>query len=79
MTLVFIYNLWSIPLRASFSYQNNGNVYQWMVVDYCFDCIYLLDTFMVRPRLRFVQQGIWVEDVSETIRNYVRSFGFKVL
>lgn len=78
VTLAFIYNLWGVPLRWAFHYQNEDNVYVWLTFDYICDAIYLLDTLLVRPRLRFVRDGIWVQDVNECHKNYIRTFGFKV-
>ena len=79
VTSAFIYNLWGVPLRWAFHYQNEDNVYVWLTFDYICDAIYLLDTILVRPRLRFVRDGIWVQDVNECHKNYIRTFGFKVL
>lgn len=78
VSTVFIYNLWGVPLRIFFPYQNEFNVYQWMVADYVADAIYLCDVLVVRPRLRFIREGIWVNEVTECRKNYTQSLGFKV-
>lgn len=78
MTSAFVYNLWGVPLRSTFNYQNEDNIYIWLIFDYICDAIYLLDTLLVRPRLRFVSDGVWVEDVNECHKNYIHTFGFKV-
>lgn len=78
MSLAFMYNLWGVPLRVTFPYQDALNVHQWMITDYVTDVIYLIDTFYVRPRLRFVREGIWVEDIIECRKNYISSLGSKV-
>ena len=74
----FMYNLWSVPLRVTFPYQDETNVYRWLIVDYVADFIYIVDTFVVRPRLRFVHEGNWIEDVVECRKNYIKSLGSKV-
>ncbi|KAI9565416.1 hypothetical protein GHT06_009208 [Daphnia sinensis] len=74
----FMYNLWSVPLRITFPYQDDSNVYYWLVVDYVADAVYLIDTFLVHPRLRFVREGNWVEDVTDCRRNYITSLGSKI-
>lgn len=48
-----------------------------MAADYVADAIYLIDTLLVRPRLRFVREGIWVEDVAHCRKNYLSTLGFK--
>lgn len=73
-----MYNLWSVPLRVTFPYQDETNVYRWLIVDYVADFIYIVDTFVVRPRLRFVHEGNWIEDVVECRKNYIKSLGSKV-
>ncbi len=78
VTSAFVYNVVVVPLRASFPYQDDENVFQWMAVDYLCDAIYLLDTALVRPRLRFIRDGFWVDEVRETRNNYVASLGFKL-
>lgn len=78
VTSAFLYNLCGVPLRISFPYQNDENIYSWLVVDYVADVIYLIDTFLVRPRLRFVREGSWVLDVVECRKNYIQSLSSKV-
>lgn len=78
VTTAFFYNLWCVPLRACFPYQDPDNVYHWFLGDYMADAIYLLDTLLVRPRLRFVRDGIWIQDVSECRKIYMRTLGCKV-
>ena len=78
MATAFVYNAWCIPLRISFPYQDDSNIHVWLILDYVADGIYLLDTLLVRPRLRFVSQGIWVEDVPECKRTYLGTTSFKV-
>ena len=78
VTSAFVYNVVVVPLRASFPYQDDDNVLQWMAVDYLCDVIYLLDTALVRPRLRFIRDGFWVDEVRQTRDNYVASLGFKL-
>lgn len=74
-----MYNFWGVPLRISFPYQDDSNIYSWLVTDYVADAIYLIDTLLVRPRLRFVHEGSWVEDVKECRKNYIIGLSFKVL
>lgn len=74
----FMYNLWSVPLRITFPYQDESNIYWWLIADYIADVVYLADTFLIRPRLRFVREGSWVEDVTDCRKNYIASLGSKV-
>lgn len=76
--MAFFYNLWCIPLRAWFPYQDPENVYHWLTVDYLADFVYLVDTVYVRPRMRFVHDGSWIDNVAECGKNYIRTLGFKV-
>lgn len=62
-----------------FPYQNKFNVYQWMIVDYVADTIYIFDILVVRPRLRFIREGIWVNEVAECRKIYIQSLAFKVI
>lgn len=78
VTSAFMYNFWGIPLRISFPYQDDENVYHWLIVDYLADAIYLIDTLLVRPRLRFVREGSWIEDVIDCRKNYISSLDSKV-
>ena len=78
VTTAFFYNLWCVPVRTCFPYQNAENTHQWLIVDYMADVIYFIDTFFVRPQLRFVSDGVWVNDVVECRKNYIRTRGFKV-
>ncbi|XP_059350865.1 cyclic nucleotide-gated cation channel beta-3-like isoform X1 [Daphnia carinata] len=78
VSAAFMYNLWSVPLRITFPYQDDSNVYYWLVADYVADAVYLIDTFLVHPRLRFVHEGNWVEDVTHCRRNYIASLGSKI-
>lgn len=74
----FMYNLWSVPLRITFPYQDDSNIHLWLIADYVADVAYLADTFLIRPRLRFVREGSWVEDVTDCRNNYIASLGSKV-
>lgn len=75
----FMYNLWSVPLRITFPYQDDSNIYLWLIADYVADVIYLVDTFLIRPRLRFVREGSWIEEVTDCRKNYIASLGSKVV
>ncbi|EFX72156.1 hypothetical protein DAPPUDRAFT_59407, partial [Daphnia pulex] len=74
----FMYNLWSVPLRMTFPYQDDSNIHLWLIADYVADVAYLADTFLIRPRLRFVREGSWVEDVTDCRNNYIASLGSKI-
>lgn len=78
MAIAFVYNAWCIPLRISFPYQDESNIYVWLTLDYIMDFVYLIDTLLIRPRLRFVSQGIWVEDVPQCRQTYLNTACFKV-
>ena len=74
----FLYNAWSIFLRSVFPYQTPSNVTQFMLVDYIFDAIYLMDMILFKSRVRFIENGQLIEDVRLTRTHYMRSFAFKL-
>ncbi len=78
VTAAFVYNVVVIPLRVAFPLQDDSNVLQWLVADYLCDAVYLADVGLVRPRVRFVRHGLWVDQQHQTRRHYARSFGFKL-
>lgn len=56
----FLYNAFGIPLRSSYPYQTEENVYYWMACDYFCDLLYLIDVIVVKPRLIFMRNGITI-------------------
>lgn len=77
MTISYSYNAWCIVLRATFPYQTPSNTSIWMACDYVSDIMYLLDTVFVKPRLMFLHEGFWVDDLAETRKNYRKKSQYK--
>ena len=50
----------------------------WMIADYVADVIYLIDIFVIKTRLRFVKDGLWVSDLKSTFLHYYKSPNFFV-
>ncbi|ULU12261.1 hypothetical protein L3Y34_015526 [Caenorhabditis briggsae] len=78
VTLSFLYNAFCIPLRSSYPYQTADNLMYWMIADYTCDFVYLVDMFLIKPRLRFTRGGIQVKSLSETYYHYLMTRTFKL-
>ena len=76
--LCYMYNCWVIPFRNTFPYQTPENTPAWLTLDYSADVIYLLDVVFVKPRLKYLEEGFWVADLSLTRSNYIKKWQFKV-
>ena len=76
LTIFYLYNLVTITLRFAFGY--DGNYIFWSLIDYLADVIYLIDIFMVKIRLKFIKNGLWVTDYKSMAFNYFKSFNFLV-
>lgn len=55
--LAWNWNVWFIPVRWAFPYQNPDNIYYWLLTDYLCDFIYIMDIIVFQPRLQFVCGG----------------------
>ena len=59
MCLAYVYNAVAIPLRASFDiYNSGGGLVAWLVFDYLFDLLYLLDIVAVQSHLSYTHNGV---------------------
>jgi hypothetical protein len=76
--LCYMYNCWVIPLRNTFPYQTAENTPIWLVLDYSADVIYFLDMAFIKPRIKYLEEGFWVADLSLTRKNYIQKWQFKV-
>lgn len=76
--LAVVYNMWVIPLRSTFPYQNRHNRIAWMFFDYLADLIYLVDMLVIQPRIMFLSEGFWMKDINFTKQNYMRQRNFKL-
>lgn len=76
--MAVLYNVWMIPLRSTFPYQTAKNRAVWMSFDYFADLIYVVDIFLIQPRIMFLSEGFWMKDFNFTRQNYVRKKRFKV-
>ncbi|XP_047042288.1 cyclic nucleotide-gated cation channel beta-3-like isoform X1 [Helicoverpa zea] len=77
VTFCYSYNAWCVALRATFPYQTPENTPYWMVADYLCDIVYVLDVAFVKPRLMFLHEGFWVDDPTETRKNYRKKMQYK--
>ena len=67
-----------IPLRAIFPFaQTSKNLIPWLVADYTGDLIYLIDMFVYKRRLMFMENGFWVKNKRRLTRQYVREGTFR--
>lgn len=60
------WNVWLIPVRWAFPYQTPENIHLWLLADYTFDLIYIIDILVFQPRLQFVRGGDIVVSRNET-------------
>uniref|UniRef100_A0AC35TJH8 Cyclic nucleotide-binding domain-containing protein n=1 Tax=Rhabditophanes sp. KR3021 TaxID=114890 RepID=A0AC35TJH8_9BILA len=74
----FLYNLFVVPLRSSYPYQNEHNLKYWLFGDYVCDIVYLIDTLYIKPRLSFMENGMPVHDFRYTSVNYINSNAFLI-
>lgn len=77
-SMAVLYNVWLIPLRSSFPYQDASNRAYWMFFDYFCDFIYVLDIFLMQPRIIYLSEGFWMKDINFTKQNYRRNLSFKL-
>ncbi|XP_071177137.1 uncharacterized protein [Mytilus edulis] len=79
VTCTFMYNAYSIPLRASFQtrYMDDKNKLYWLLADYTADVIYLLDILVFKPRLTYLVSGLNETDVKKTRKHYMKKSIFK--
>lgn len=78
MTVAFVYNACVLPLRSAFPYQTPGNAALWLLADCLADLFYLADLVLVKPRLKFIDEGFWVDDNKLMWANYWHKLQFKV-
>lgn len=76
--LAVLYNAWVIPLRSTFPYQKKENRVVWMTMDYIADVVYVLDVFLVQPRIMYLSEGFWITDIQLTRQNYFKKKYCKV-
>ena len=58
-------------------YMRDENFY-WFLLDYLTDFIYLIDTFFIQTRLKFLNDGLWISDLKSTALKYFKSPKFTV-
>lgn len=75
--LAVLYNAWVIPLRSTFPYQTKNNRVFWMIFDYLADLIYVIDVFVVQPRIMYLHEGFWIKEICLTRQNYFEKKAFK--
>ncbi|XP_044751265.1 cyclic nucleotide-gated cation channel beta-1-like isoform X2 [Coccinella septempunctata] len=78
VTVTFLYNAWVIPLRSTFPYQTPKNRIVWMFFDYMTDFVYLVDMLVIQPKVKYLEDGFWVTDVTLLRNHYLRRKQFKL-
>ncbi|XP_022256341.1 cyclic nucleotide-gated cation channel beta-3-like isoform X2 [Limulus polyphemus] len=78
VTLCFVYNAWSIFLRAVFQYQTPESLPYLLSFDYFSDAIYIIDMVVFKVRVKYLHEGFWVEDLAATRKNYFKKTMFKM-
>lgn len=74
VTFAWNWNVWLIPVRCTFPYQTAENIHWWLLMDYLCDGIYILDIFVMQPRLQFVRGGdIVVSESTCSVEHNVNS------
>ena len=58
VSLGIAYNAFAIPVRGTFQFQRTRSIVIWLLFDYVFDLIYLLDIFLIQLRLSYRVQGV---------------------
>jgi cyclic nucleotide gated channel beta 1 len=73
VALAYLYNFISIPLRIAFPLWNKerGNIWTWMVIDYASDLLYIIDICLVRTRIKYLENGLWVVSYSLNIADRI--------
>uniref|UniRef100_A0A3Q2X5W6 Cyclic nucleotide gated channel subunit beta 1 n=1 Tax=Haplochromis burtoni TaxID=8153 RepID=A0A3Q2X5W6_HAPBU len=72
------WNVWLIPVRWAFPYQTPENIHLWLLADYTFDLIYIIDILVFQPRLQFVRGGDIVCDKKDMREHYMTTERFKM-
>jgi len=78
VSFAFTYNAWVIPLRLIFPYQTKENLYKWIIADAMADFVYVFDIVAIKSHVKFISNGFWVKEPSETRKAYVEKLQFKV-
>ncbi|XP_076370981.1 cyclic nucleotide-gated channel beta-3-like [Tachypleus tridentatus] len=78
VTLCYIYNTWSLFLRAIFLYQTSENLSVFLGFDYFSDAVYLIDIIVFKVRVKYLHEGFWVESLTDTRKNYMKKSMFKM-
>lgn len=76
--IAFLYNAWTMFLRSVFPYQTEDNVIYFLLADYVFDAIYLMDMLLFKSRVRYIENGQQIEDVRLTRSYYMKSAAFRM-
>ena len=79
----WLYNLWIIPVRWAFQLDMSkpwiyDNDYFWFSLDYLADSMYLMDIFLFKTRLEFIDKGKKVNVYEQTRAFYFASQQFKI-
>ncbi|OQV26238.1 Cyclic nucleotide-gated cation channel beta-1 [Hypsibius exemplaris] len=80
VSMAFMYNAYAIPFRAAFSdyTRPDWSMTYWFIVDYFCDLLYLIDIIVFKTSVKFVSNGVWVENRQDIVRRYTHSWRFRL-
>ncbi|KAK4313765.1 hypothetical protein Pmani_014920 [Petrolisthes manimaculis] len=78
VSVAITYNAWVIPLRFIFThYQTPENLCYWLTVDYLADLVYILDLTIFKPRVKYLDNGFWIDNPRLMRRYYWKTRRFR--
>ncbi|XP_039268669.2 uncharacterized protein LOC120343530 isoform X2 [Styela clava] len=77
VTVAWTYSMWLLIVRQAFHELQDDAQMLWLILDYFFDFIYVLDIF-VRIRTGYLENGLLVYESGKLAKNYVLSRWFAV-
>ncbi|KAH7646048.1 cyclic-nucleotide-gated cation channel-like protein [Dermatophagoides farinae] len=75
VSLIFFYNATMIPYSLVFRY-NSDEQWKSIIINIIADMIYLVDCCWFKPRLKFLENGNWIDEIGRTHKHYFRSRRF---
>nr|XP_027197169.1 cyclic nucleotide-gated cation channel beta-3-like [Dermatophagoides pteronyssinus] len=78
VSFTFFYNALMIPYNLVFP-DNPNEQWRSIIVKILADLIYLIDCCWFKPRLKFLENGNWIDEIGRTHRNYFHSKRFGLI